>query len=174
MPLDINRLQALMTESAGELATRYADNPVRFVREMERTITRGHTAAYVGATADRLGVSASTIKGLSREERKQLDQFVKSQRPYLTGFASDMRAGNLTDDQIRRRAELYAGPIRLTYSKTRYPNLPAHPADGSSECLAWCKCTWLERDGQMHWTLGDAEHCPTCQTRASEWNPYKE
>jgi hypothetical protein len=171
MPTDIDKLQSLVTESAGAIATRYASDPARFVREMEAMIVRAHTAATIGAIQDRTRIQP---KGLSRAERADLQAAIKAQRPYLTGFARDMAAGNLTEEQIRRRAELYAGPVRLTYSKERWPNLPAHPADGSSECLAWCKCSWVMRDADMYWELGTAEHCPTCLTRASDWAPYTE
>lgn len=171
MPTDIDKLQSLVTESAGAIAQRYADDPVRFVREMEAMIVRAHTAATIGAIQDRTRIQP---KGLSRAERADLQAAIKGQRPYLTGFANDMRTGALTEDQIRRRAELYAGPVRLTYSQTRWPNLPAHPADGSSECLAWCKCSWVMRNSEMYWELSASEHCGTCLTRASNWAPYRE
>jgi hypothetical protein len=167
--LDIDKLQSLMTESAGDIAVRYADNPARFVREMEALITRGHTAATIAAIGDRTRIMP---KGLSRAERQDLQASIRGQRPYLEGFARDMAAGGMTEEQIRRRAELYAGPIRLTYSKGRWPNAPDWPGSGGTSCLAWCRCVWLERDGQLYWTLGASEHCPECLTRASNWAPY--
>lgn len=169
MPTDINRLQSLVTESAGDIAVRYANDPARFVREMERIITRAHTAATVGAIGDRTRVAP---KGLSRAERADLNKAILTQRPYLFRFAEEMRSGTLSEDAIRRRAELYAGPVRATYSKTRWPNLPAHPADGSTECLAFCKCSWRQEEDGMHWLLGASEHCGGCLTRASSWAPY--
>lgn len=170
VPTDISKLQSIITESVGEIAMRYATNPARFVREMEAVITRAHTAATIGGIGDRTGVLP---RGLSRAERKDLQAAIAAQRPYLRRFAEDMRDGGLTPEAIRRRAELYAGPVRATYSKTRFPGLPAHPADGSTECLAWCKCSWLERDGKFYWQLGTAEHCPTCESRANQWAPYQ-
>jgi hypothetical protein len=171
MPTDIDKLQSLVTESAGAIAVRYADNPARFVREMEAMIVRAHTAATIGAIQDRTRIQP---KGLSRAERADLQAAIKAQRPYLTGFANDMRTGELTEEQIRRRAELYAGPVRLTYSKGRWPQAPDWPGSGNTPCLAWCRCSWQERDGQLYWSLGAAEHCSGCLTRASEWAPYKE
>jgi hypothetical protein len=170
MPTDIGKLQQLVVESAGAIASRWPGNPARFVRELERTVVRAHTAAFLGAIADRTGV---TPRGLSRAERRDLEAAIAAQRPYLERFARDVRAGRLSPEAIARRAELYAGPVRATYSKQRWPNLPAHPADGSSECLAWCKCAWLERDDGFYWTLGTAEHCPTCESRAAQWAPYR-
>jgi hypothetical protein len=171
MPTNINKLQDLVTESAGDIAVRYASDPARFVREMEAVITRAHTAATVGAIKDRTRVD---VRGLSRAERADLNAAILAQRPYLMRFAEDMRSGDLTEEQIRRRAELYAGPVRATYSKTRWPNLPAHPADGSTECLAFCKCSWRQEEDGMHWMLGASEHCGTCSSRASNWAPYRD
>lgn len=169
MPTDIDKLQSLMTESAGEIAVKYATDPARFVREMEALITRGHTAATIGAIGDRTRILP---KGLSRAERQDLQAAIKAQRPYLEGFARDMASGTMTEEQIRRRAELYAGPIRLTYSKERWPNVPDWPCSGGTPCLAWCKCRWEEVDGQMYWRLGAAEHCNGCVDRAAQWAPY--
>jgi len=171
VPTDVSRLQSLVTESAGAIASRWGSDPARFVREMEAIIIRGHTAAAVGGIQDRTHVP---VKGLSRAERADVQAAIAAQRPYLRGFAEDIRAGGLSEEQIRRRAELYAGPIRATYSKNRFPDLPAHPADGSTTCLAWCKCSWVERsEGLFYWELGAAEHCPECETRANDWAPYR-
>jgi hypothetical protein len=169
MPTNINKLQSLVTESAGDIAVRYASDPARFVREMEAIITRAHTAATVAGIGDRTRIAP---KGLSRAERKDLQDAILAQRPYLMRFAEDMRSGDLTEEQIRRRAELYAGPVRLTYSKTRFPSAPDWPGSGGTECLAWCRCSWQEQDGQLFWRLGAAEHCSGCLTRASNWAPY--
>ena len=169
MPTDIDKLQSLVTESAGDIAARYADDPARFVREMEAMIVRAHTAATIGAIQDRTRIQP---KGLSRAERQDLQAMIAAQRPYLAGFAKDMATGEMTEEQIRRRAELYAGPVRLTYSKERWPNVPDWPASGGTPCLAWCKCRWEEQDDGMHWLLGAAEHCTECVSRASNWAPY--
>lgn len=182
MPTDVSKLQALASESAGELTRRLLAGdmaPGAWLREMERTIARAHTAAFIAGTADRLGQRPGsgliTPRNLSRAERKALDTAVAAQRPYLARFARDIRAGGLSDAQIAARADLYAGPIRATYSQTRWADvhLPAHPADGSSECLAWCKCNWALRDDGYYWELGTAEHCPTCESRASQWRPWR-
>lgn len=183
MPTDISRLQTLTAESARELTQRLISGnltPVAWMREMERTVARAHTAAFIGGTSDRLGVKPGsgliTARNLSKAERKGLETAVQAQRPYLTRFASDVRRGGLSDAQIAARADLYAGPVRATYSKTRWSDvkLPAHPADGGTACLAWCKCNWVQRDDGFYWTLGTAEHCGDCESHASEWSPYKE
>lgn len=172
MPTDITKLQQLVTESAGAIAARYADDPVRFVRELEAVIVRAHTAATVGGIQDRTGMQ---VKGLSRAERAELQAQIAAQRPYLRGFADDIRQGNLTEEQIQRRAELYAGPVRTTYSEARWfgAGLPAHPGDGGTACLAWCKCQWVQQDDGYYWMLGAAEHCGDCLGRAAQWAPFR-
>lgn len=184
---NIAKLQTLATESLGEIASRLtsgAITPTQWAREMERTIVRGHAAATIGAVAERDGFvgrvrawAAGKVgaSALPKADRQRLDQAIKDQRPYLMRFAHDIRDGNLTPVAIQARADLYAGAMRATYSKARWADvkLPAHPADGSSECLAFCKCSWVLQDDGYYWTLGTAEHCPTCNTRASEWSPYR-
>jgi hypothetical protein len=183
LPTDITKLQTLAAESVGAITQRLVAGeitPTAWLREMERAIARAHTAAFIAATADRtgqrVGAGLITPRNLSRAERADLDKAVAAQRPYLARFARDVRGGDLSDAQIQARADLYAGPVRATYSKTRWAdvNLPAHPADGSTECLAWCKCSWALRDDGYHWELGAAEHCPTCESRAARWRPYRD
>lgn len=142
-----------------------------FRRTMETAIARAHTAAYVAATAERTGVSAAAVKGLSRAERKELQSRIAEQHRYLDGFVSDLKAGRLTPAQAEARAALYAGPARGTYYEARYPGLPFYPTSGS-ECKANCRCAWEESDGAYYWRLGAAEHCATCMSREAK-NPYR-
>jgi hypothetical protein len=140
-------------------------------KQMEQAIRRSQTAAYIAATAERLGVKPALVKGLSKAERKELDARINAQLKYLDGFVQDLKAGKLTMAQASARAALYAGPTRGTYFATRYQGLPFYPTEGS-ECKANCKCSWEQKGEQFYWRMGAAEHCPTCQTRAAN-NPYQ-
>jgi len=140
-------------------------------REMEVAIKRSQTAAYIAATAERLGVTPGLVKGLSRAERKELDTRIAAQLKYLDGFAADLKQGKLTMAQAQARAALYAGPTRGTFYATRYPSLPFYPCEGT-ECKANCKCSWHQDGEAYYWRMAAAEHCPTCQSRAAG-NPYK-
>lgn len=146
---------------------------------MERAIAQGHTAAAIAGTAERLGATAGSAllnsRNLSRAERQAIQERVAGQLPYLRQFAEAVRSGTLSEAQIAARAALYAGATRATYSEARWygVNLPAHPADGSSECLVNCRCSWALRDDGYHWEMGSAEHCPTCESRASQWRPWR-
>jgi hypothetical protein len=137
---------------------------------MEVAIRRSQTAAYIAATAERLGVKPALVKGLSRAERAELNARIDAQLKYLDGFVADLRQGRLTMAQATARANMYAGASRGTYYATRYQNLPFYPTEGS-ECMTNCKCSWEQKGEQFYWRLAAAEHCPTCQTRAAD-NPY--
>jgi hypothetical protein len=141
-------------------------------KAMETAIRRSQTAAYIAATAERLGVKPSLVKGLSKAERKELDARINAQLKYLDGFVADLKAGKLTMAQAQARAALYAGPTRGTFYATRYPGLPAVPGDGSTPCLGNCRCTLEERGGSIWWVLHPAEHCSGCLDMASG-SPYK-
>jgi hypothetical protein len=144
---------------------------------MLEAISRGHAAAAIAGTAERLGTTAGgkllNERNLSRAERAAIRSAVAGQLPYLRGFAAAL--GQMSDAQIAARAALYAGATRATYSEGRWSGrgLPAHPADGGTACLVNCKCSWVERDGGMYWELGAAEHCADCESRAAQWRPWR-
>lgn len=148
-------------------------------RRMLDAIARGHAAAAIAGTAERLGVAAGSKllneRNLSRVERDEIRRAVAGQVPYLRNFAADVATGRLSDAQIAARAGLYAGATRASYSKGRWSGkgLPAYPADGGTACLVNCKCSWVERGGMMYWELGTAEHCPDCESRAAQWRPWR-
>lgn len=149
-------------------------------RAMQRAIADGHAAAAIAGTAERLGVREGSAllnsRNLSRAERRAIHDRVAGQLPYLTAFAEQVRAGEKSEAQVAAQSALYAGATRASYSEARWfgVDLPAHPADGSTECLVQCRCSWALRDDGYHWELGTAEHCPTCNSRASQWRPWRD
>ena len=174
MPTNLDTLRAqpltLITPATQALADGGSIGAWR--NAMEVAIRRSQTAAYIAATADRLGVAPGLVKGLSRAERAELQTRIAAQLKYLDGFVADLKAGKLTMPQAQARAALYAGAGRGTYSATRWPGLPFYPTEGS-ECLTNCKCSWRdEGGGSFVWVLAADEHCPTCSSRASG-SPYQ-
>lgn len=139
-------------------------------KQMELAIRRSQTAAYIAATAERLGTTPKLIKGLSKAERAELDKRIAVQIKYLDGFVADLKAGKLTMAQAAARANMYAGANRGTYYAARYHGLPFYPTEGS-ECMTNCKCSWEQKGDEFYWRLSAVEHCPTCSSRASG-NPY--
>lgn len=105
---------------------------------------------------------------------------LNAQVQYLEGFAETI--DTLPPDEAEARSELYAASATQLYWKGFAGKLvlPAYPGDGSSECGQFDKCAWrlvwLDRDKghvNAYWELGEAEHCPTCEQRATEWSPLK-
>lgn len=173
MPTNLDTLRAqpltLITPATQTLADGGSIGAWR--RAMTTAITRSHTAAYVAATAERLGVSPRAVAGLSRAERAELKQRIDAQLQYLAGFVDDLKAGALSMAQAQARAALYAGPTRGTFYAARFPGLPFYPTEGS-ECKANCKCAWRDDGGgAFTWVLNPAEHCDDCRSRASG-SPY--
>ena len=173
MPTNLDTLRAQPLTLIGPATQSLADGGSisAWRKAMEIAIRRSQTAAYIAATAERLGVSPAAVKGLSKAERKELDKRIAVQLKYLDGFVADLRAGKLTMAQAQARAALYPGATRGTFYATRYQGLPFYPTEGS-ECKANCKCNWEQKGDSYYWRMGAVEHCPTCQTRAAN-NPYK-
>lgn len=175
-----DRIAALLAQDIAAITRQLigGGSTQRWERAMLEAISRGHAAAAIAGTAERLGVRAGgrllNERNLSRAERQSIRQAIAQQLPYLQGFAADL--GQLSDAQIAARAALYAGATRATYSKGRWEGkgLPDHPASGNTACLVNCKCSWAERDGAMYWELGAAEHCGDCESRASQWRPWRD
>lgn len=174
MPTNLDTLRAQPLTLIAPATDRLAEGGsiAAWRREMERAIRLSQTASYIAATAERLGTSPATIKGLSRAERRELDTRIAEQVKYLDGFVADLRAGKLTPAQAKARAALYAGAVRGGYYKARYPSLSNVPGDGSTPCLGNCKCTLEQRGDLIHWHLNPAEHCDGCMSRAAA-SPYQ-
>lgn len=148
-------------------------------RQMLDAIARGHAAAAIAGTAQRLGIAAGSKllneRNLSRAERQAIKERVAGQLPYLRQFAADVAAGRLSDAQIAARAALYAGATRATYYLSRNAGWDLRavpiPADGGTECISNCRCVAYEENGLWIYELTAAEHCPTCLARAAK-SPY--
>lgn len=177
MPTDPLRLAALAAVAIADIAP---DSPT-WQRDMERVITRAHTAAWLAGTAERLRVKLDSPllsqARLSRAERAEIKAVVEKQLEYLAGFVE--AKGGLSEAQVAARAAMYAGAVQKTYSESRWGDwdLPFYPTDGS-ECMANCRCSWEVNDnddgtGVAYWRLGATErHCTTCPAREAD-NPYQ-
>lgn len=150
--------------------------------KMRSVITRGHLAAWMAGTAERLGVKPNSPllseKRLSRAERAEIKAIVEKQLTYLKGFVE--ARGDMSDAAIAARAQMYSGAVRGSYSAARWGDipLPFQPTEGS-ECLTNCRCSWdiqqLDGDGNYdaYWRFGDTEkHCATCPEREAA-SPYR-
>lgn len=111
-------------------------------KQMELAIKRSQTAAYIAATAERLGVSPKAVRGLSKAERKELDARIKTQLDYLDGFVRDLKAGKLSPAQAQARANLYAGATKQGYYAARWSDwiIPEYLLPGNQICKTNCGC----------------------------------
>lgn len=114
-----------------------------------------------------------------------LGRALSEQYRYLNNFAAQLVAGSVTEGRTRMRANLYPLSARQVMSRgSTYalggPELPAHPGDGSSECLGNDGCWWdLESttlgDGSAGWNAfwrrTKTDSCVTCIRREREWAP---
>lgn len=173
MPVSLDTLRAQPLTLIGPATQSLADGGSisAWRNTMEQAIRRSQTAAYIAATAERLGTTPALIKGLSRAERRELDSRINAQLKYLDGFVRDLRAGKITMAQAQARAAMYAGASRGTYYATRYQGLPFYPTEGS-ECMTNCKCSWEQKGSDYYWRMAAVEHCPTCSSRAAG-SPYQ-
>lgn len=176
-----DRIAALLARDIAAITRELLDGGTvaNWERRMLEAIARGHAAATIAGTAERLGVAAGSKllneRNLSRAERDEIKRAVAGQAPYLRNFAADVAAGRLSDAQIAARAGLYAGATRATYYRGRWAGwdlrgLPV-PADGGTMCVSNCKCVAYVENGRWIYELTTAEHCPECLSRAAK-SPY--
>jgi hypothetical protein len=162
----LERLHALAAESLAKLPG--TPGSAQWARAFEKTLATAHTAAYYAATAERLGVSVGTLKGLSRAERDDVKKAVAEQVAYLKKFVGDTK--DMSDAAIAARAQLYAGSVKATYYAARWGDwdVPQRLMPGMQQCLGNCKCDISIKDsgdgtGVLTRTMRGAEHhCTEC------------
>lgn len=149
------------------------------------------------AAADGYAFGRGGVAQMTDTDFDALLRIVTTQLQFGEGFFTDVRAqlaarqGQLARDlkaqllpQLTARADLYGGAAvhgfeqgqAVAVTEGGLANLPAYPADGSSECGANDRCAWVitEQDGMWaaRWvTERDGNVCPTCQWRGDNWNP---
>lgn len=172
----LDRLIALAAVAMADATT--AGGP-RWSAEMERLLMQGHTAAYIAATAERLGVPADSPlisrQRLSRIERQDIQAAVQRQLQYLKGFAA-ARPG-LSEAAALARARMYASSVKPFYYAQRWAGweIPDRLLPGMQTCLGNCKCRLLDvqdnGDGTGVLTRvmeGTENHCTECPSLAGD------
>ncbi len=148
----------------------------RWEREMERVIRTAHTAAFITATAERLGVrDPGLLKRPSRAERADIDAAIKRQLDYLRGFVQ--ARGGMSDAAALARARLYGPAVKSFYYAQRWGDweIPDHLLPGMQTCLGNCLCSLLDvKDngdgtGVLTRVMGGTEHhCKECPPLAGD------
>ena len=174
MPVNLDTLRAQPLTLIGPATQSLADGGSisAWRRQMEKAIRLSQTAAYIAATAERLGTRPAAITGLSRTERRELDARISAQLKYLDGFVADLRQGKLTMAQAQARAALYAGAVHGGYYQARWGDwiIPDDLLPGNQKCMTNCKCKISVKaegdseNGTLTREMGGSEgvHCDEC------------
>lgn len=134
-----------------------------------------HTTAYI--------IGLGGIAAASAEAFAAIGTIVATQSRFLRRWADDLREETkIVASKIKSRAAMYLNAANATLlialtDALGMPRLPAYPGDGTTSCLANCKCSWqftrVPGGWDCYWRLQVAEHCPECNSRATTWNPLR-
>ena len=163
--------KSAIDDLAGRLVTGDIDT-AQWVDEFKGILRTTYKDEYALACGGRNAMTQRDYGIIGRQLR---DQYT-----YLYRFADQVENGQLTEGQIRMRSRMYVDSATQAFERGHAaaigaPDLPAYPADGSTQCRSNCKCHWELRDEGDHWEafwkLGMAEHCPDCVERSQTWAP---
>ena len=181
MPNPLDRLIALAVADIerATLVLNGGGSVATWRKEMERIITTQTTAAYITATAQRLGIPADSAlisrARLSRAERADIARQVQDQLRFLNGFQAAL--GTLSPAQVLARARLYATGPRAFYSAMRWAEweIPDRLLPGRQTCMGNCRCelTGVSDNGDGTGVLtrvmrGSENHCTECPPLAGD------
>lgn len=120
---------------------------------------------------------------MTQADYGRIGAMLRDQYQWLRGFAIDVQAGKLSQNQIADRTQKYHESAVQAFERGKaaaYSTdliLPAYPADGRTRCRSRCRCRWSIRETKTMWKAywrinGRAENCADCLRRAQEYNPY--
>lgn len=170
----ISDLLDAVVDITGELEMSL-DYVVEWQNEMERLLTRYHTAAYMAGQGSAI---------LAADDMARIAQIVAAQIAFLDNFVAVIQDSDTFERGWKARAAMYAEAVSGSYwrGKVRMLPAPAVPGDGTTQCKSRCRC-WLEQveidgdkgDWDLYWRLGPVKtsHCQTCLQRAADWNPLR-
>lgn len=177
MASPLPKLIALLEGAIADATARYqaGGSVAAFEKAMTALITRGTTATYMAATAERLGVSVDTLKGFSRTERNEIRAMIQQQLSYLPGFVQALPT--LSPAQINARALQYATGIKTPYYQARWGGwiIPERVLPGRQKCQGNCNCSISISDngdgtGVLTRSLNEAAHnCDECPPLEGEY-----
>jgi hypothetical protein len=139
---------------------------------MRDEVKLAHIGQYLFGRGGRNAMTDDDWAAVSDRVRQQFEP--------LQTFAEQVAAGTQSADQIANRSANYIDTSRASYAEGHavahgWPDLPAYPADGSTQCYANCRCFWtvepVEGGWDCTWNLGEADHCDDCIERSEEWAP---
>lgn len=183
MPTPAERLAALVAASIADATGALArgGSVGAWERAMQAALARVHTATFIAATAQRLGISPDSPlisqSRLSRAERADITAQVQAQLKYLKAFAAQVKAGGLSERAVLARALSYAGSVKAPYYAARWGEweIPTRLLPGMQQCMGNCLCslTDVKDNGDGTGTLtrvmgGTERHCSECPGLAGD------
>lgn len=164
-------------QQAQTLVDRLVNNEINITQwtlQMREQAKQAHVTQYM--------LAAGGKNHMTQADYGRLGNAIRDQYGFLNNFANDILSGNLSEAQIRARANLYLNASNASFERGKVAgrtsgrlSLPAYPADGGTVCGANCKCRWhideMDNAWWCYWRLSPAEHCPGCQSNANSWNP---
>jgi len=172
-----NQLADGLSDALGEIADAFHAGRMTLTQWAERfaaLIRQGTTAGWLLGSG---GTNAVTNDVFAR-----IDALIAKQTPFAEQFIRDLGQAQLSPEQTRARAQLYAGTAVSSYeSAMAYSNgidLPTYPGMGDTECLGRCRCSWTIEttdDEVMAWwdTAGDTNVCNSCLSLSQKYNPLR-
>lgn len=171
----LDRLIARLSSLIGEATAALERDPSQaddWYDEVARQLRRYTLAAYV---------SGSGASSPNAAQRRVVAEYTRIQLEFLAAFRDEIKASAEWSNGWAARAGMYADSIRAPFwaGKTSDWPLPAQPADGSTQCLTRCRCSWeiqeLDGDGNAdaYWRRGVTDSCQTCIEREQQWSPVQ-
>ena len=124
------------------------------------------------------------VNAMSTGDSGILGVMLDRQRDTWSDFMRRVAAGKYSEDQIRNYSRGFVNAQTTFYERANaesygLPVLPQYPGDGQTRCNVGCKCHLRivplpgNGDFNVHWMLGQAEHCPDCVVLSFEWSPLR-
>jgi hypothetical protein len=156
--------KVITMQAQRKIAAQVADKAAEAMTEIATTYTRGGSFASwaVGMRETIKNVHSSMTQlayggksQMGNREQGRLGQIIKEQNKFLAGFAQDVEAGKLSNDQIISRSEMYGD--------AGYSSYESSVNDREKEAGMTEERSFLEPE---------ADHCEECFDEASKgWSP---
>jgi hypothetical protein len=154
-----------------ELAQKLVDKKItlqQWEKTMRDNLRKDYTLQYLIGKGGR--------NNMTQRDWSIIGRTLQDQYKYLGSFASDIKNGRYTDEQIAgiaNRSNLYSSSSGQAYMRGMSEawetvTLPHYPRDGSTICLVSCLCflEWKKvTDGHDVTWHNSSEACPGCKRR---------
>jgi hypothetical protein len=172
-----NQLADGISDGLGEIADAFHAGSMTLMEWAARFAAFIRHGTIAGWLLGSGGTNAVTNDALSR-----IDALIAKQTPFAEQIIRDLGQAQLSPEQTRARAKMYAGTAVTAYEQgMAYRNgidLPTYPGMGDTTCYTNCRCSWrietTDTEVMAFWdTAGDAKVCESCQSLSRKYNPLR-